>query len=149
MAASYRFTDYLSIDFEYAIPDSEFGDDRVVGGNQIIGALKDVFQAEVNLGLNESWFGSLRHRYLGERSLVEIGFQNSNGTATWNFRLGYKRPKWQASIDVLDISDSDDHDIDYFYESRLSNEPSGLGAEDVHFRPIEPRTLCVSVQYNW
>ena len=33
-----------------------------------------------------------------------------------------------------------DHDIDYFYASRLAGEPAD-GVEDNHFHPIEPRTV--------
>ena len=43
-------------------------------------------------------------------------------------------------VDVLNLLDSDDDDITYFYASRLAGEPAE-GVEDLHFHPIEPRTV--------
>ncbi len=43
--------------------------------------------------------------------------------------------------------DSDDHDIDYFYESQLGSELTG--AEDIHFHIIEPRTIRFSARYQF
>jgi hypothetical protein len=49
----------------------------------------------------------------------------------------------------LNIANSNDHDIDYFYESRLPKELSGTATEDVHFHPIEPRAVRFSVGHIW
>jgi hypothetical protein len=38
-------------------------------------------------------------------------------------------------------------DIQYFYGSRLRGEPAG-GVEDVHFHPVEPRQLRVSMAFG-
>jgi hypothetical protein len=48
---------------------------------------------------------------------------------------------------VLNALDSQDHDIDYYFPSRLRDEPPG-GVDDVHFHVFEPRAavelaLCV------
>jgi len=48
----------------------------------------------------------------------------------------------------LNIFDSKDHDIDYFYESRLPGEPAE-GVEDLHYHPVEPRMVRVSVSYHF
>jgi hypothetical protein len=42
--------------------------------------------------------------------------------------------------------DSQDHDIDYHFPSRLQDEPPG-GADDVHFHVLEPRALRLSLRY--
>ena len=42
-------------------------------------------------------------------------------------------------MDILNLFDSHDNDIAYFYESRLPGEPA-QGIPDLHFHPIEPRT---------
>jgi hypothetical protein len=44
----------------------------------------------------------------------------------------------ETSIDVLNLLDSEDDDIAYYYESRLPDEPAA-GIGDIHFHPIEPR----------
>ncbi len=144
----YYFSDHLSIDLEYAYTDAEFSE-SAPEGNHIPGALNKVLQAGLNLDLGQSWFGSLRYRYFGERPLIEDSSQESDSTSIWNFRLGYKRTQWQVAVDLLNITDSNDHDIDYFYESRLFNEPSGVGVGDIHYHPIEPRRVRFTLQYNF
>jgi hypothetical protein len=49
---------------------------------------------------------------------------------------------WSLGLDVLNLLDSDDHDIDYFYPSRLPGE-ADEGVDDLHFHPVEPRSLRV------
>ena len=51
-------------------------------------------------------------------------------------------------MDTLNIFDSDDSDIDYFYTSRLQGEPAE-GVEDFHYHPFIPRTFRLSVQYAY
>ncbi|MGV6817756.1 MAG: TonB-dependent receptor [Thiotrichales bacterium] len=144
----YHFSDNLTADFEYAYNNAEFRDDAPEG-THIPGAVKDVLQAGLNIDLSESWFSSLRYRYFGKRPLIEDWSQESKGTAIWNLRIGYKHHQWQATVDVLNLADSNDHDIDYYYESRLSSEPSGAGTGDIHFHPIEPRTIRFNLAYKW
>ena len=45
--------------------------------------------------------------------------------------------------------DSDDHDIDYFYASRLTSDPVGSEIEDLHYHVLEPRTLRLSAVYKF
>ena len=148
LVAYYHFSEQVSVDIEYAYSDSEFRD-SAPEGNEIPGAGRDVLQAGINLDMGQSWFGSLRYRYFGKRRLIENGSVESDGTDTLNLRIGYEQPKWRASVDLLNITDSNDHDIDYFHESRLFNEPSGVGVEDVHFHPLVPRTLRLALEYKW
>jgi hypothetical protein len=55
-----------------------------------------------------------------------------------NLMLGWSNRRWRLQLDVLNLFDSDDHDIDYFYASRLPGEPPE-GIEDIHFHIFEPR----------
>ena len=101
-------------------------------------------QAGISADLASGWFGSLRLRYFGERPLVEDGSVKSDGSTVVNLRAGFRAPRWALKVDVLNLFDSDDHDIDYFYASRLPGEASG-GVEDVHYHILEPRTFRVPV----
>ena len=51
-------------------------------------------------------------------------------------------------IDALNLLDNDDDDITYFYASRLPGEPA-QGVEDIHYHVMEPRTLRLTVTYNF
>ena len=145
LTAYYRLTDEWSADLEYAWTDAEFTD-HTDEGDEIPGAVEDVLQAGISAQLHNGWFGSLRLRYFGERTLVEDGSVTSDPSAVVNLRAGYQYRDWIFRADVLNLLDSDDHDIDYWYASRLPGEAAG-GVEDVHYHPLEPRTVRFSVGY--
>ena len=92
------------------------------------------------------WFGSLRLRYFGEAPLVEDNSVKSDGSNMVNLLLGWSNPRWRLQLEVLNLLDSDDHDIDYFYASRLPQEPA-TGVEDIHFHIFEPRQARVSASW--
>ena len=141
----YRFYDHWSLDVEYAYTDAEF-EESAPEGNEIPGAIEHVLQAGVSVDFESGWFGSLRMRYFGERPLIEDGSVESDDSTIWNLRVGYRLDDWTFKADMLNLTDSDDHDIDYFYESRLSGQPSGVGTEDIHYHSIEPRTIRLTME---
>jgi len=50
-------------------------------------------------------------------------------------------------MDLLNVFDSRDADITYFYASRLPGEPAD-GVEDRHLRAVEPRQVRVSARLS-
>jgi hypothetical protein len=50
-------------------------------------------------------------------------------------------------VGVLNLLDAAEYDIQYYYPSRLQGEPAG-GVEDVHFHPVEPRQVRISVGWG-
>ena len=142
----YRLNPQWTLDIEYAYTDSEFSDFSQ-GGNEIPGTLKHVVQTGLSYEGQSGWFSTLRARYFGKRPLVEDGSVKSDSSLVSNFRIGYKTHEWSVKADVLNLFNSDAHDIDYLYESQLSGESSPQ--EDIHYHVIEPRTVRVSVSYNF
>ena len=61
---------------------------------------------------------------------------------------GWAGEAWRLQVDALNLLDSDDHDIDYYYASRLPGEPTG-GVEDIHFHVFEPRQFRVYLGYEF
>ena len=51
-------------------------------------------------------------------------------------------------LDVFNAFDSEDHDIDYFYASRLPGEPTE-GVEDIHYTIFQPRSVRLSLRYTF
>lgn len=148
ITAYYRLTDDWTLDLEYAHTDAEFvGNDA--GGNHVPGAINDVLQTGISADFDNGWFGSARLRYFGERTLVEDGSITSDPSTVVNLRAGYHFASWTLTADLLNALDSDDHDIDYYYESRLTTEPSGAGIEDIHYHILEPRTLRISLALEY
>jgi outer membrane receptor protein involved in Fe transport len=76
--------------------------------------------------------------------LIEDGSVESAPTTLVNLEAGYRIGEaLLVSASVFNIFDSDDNDITYFYESRLPGEAAPV--EDIHFHPVEPRTVRVTV----
>ncbi len=63
-----------------------------------------------------------------------------------NLAAGWTRGNWRVQVDVLNLFDSDDHDIDYYYASRLRGEPP-QGLEDIHYHIFEPRQVRAYISW--
>ncbi len=62
--------------------------------------------------------------------------------------MSYKiNSKLRLAADMLNLFNRKASDIDYFYQSQLRGEavPSG----DLHFHPVEPRSLRLSLIANF
>ncbi len=143
LTAYYRITDVWNFDTEYAHTQAEFTD----SGDDIPGAIEDVLQTGVSADFGNGWSGAARVRYFGERPLIEDGSVKSDPSTVVNLQAGYRQANWSVRGEILNLLDSDDHDIDYFYESQLPGESEP--AEDIHYHVLEPRTVRVSLAYQF
>lgn len=65
-----------------------------------------------------------------------------------NLRLSYAfTPRFTMTADLLNLFDSEDHDVEYFYESQLATEAEPV--LDHHFHIFEPRSLRLYFAYQW
>jgi len=135
--------DVWSLEADIAWTDAQFRG-NAPEGDEIPGALETVMSGAITAQYPSGWFGSLRARYFDEAPLVEDGSVESDGSTMVNLALGWSNEIWRVQADVLNLLDSDDHDIDYFYASRLPDEP-GAGVEDIHYHVFGPRQVRVSV----
>jgi len=95
------------------------------------------------------WFGQLQLRYFGPRPLVEDNSQRSKATTLAYLRAGYKLTKdVKLALDVFNLFDRKASDIDYYYASRLNGE-AAEGVNDIHFHPVEPRSLRLSLMASF
>ena len=143
LTAYYRITDIWNFDVEYAHTQAEFTD----SGDDIPGAIEDVLQTGVSADFGNGWSGAARVRYFGERPLIEDGSVKSDPSTVVNLQAGYRQANWSVRGEVLNLLDSDDHDIDYLYESQLAGEAAPV--EDIHYHVLEPRTVRVSLAYQF
>ncbi|MGA8052387.1 MAG: TonB-dependent receptor [Burkholderiales bacterium] len=139
---------WLAADLALAYTRARFTDSDPAG-NYIPGAPDWVLSAGLTVDNIERWFGSLRWRYFGSRALVEDNTVRSQSTSLINARIGYAfTPRIRAWLDVFNTFNSKDHDIDYFYVSRLPGEPAE-GIADIHFHPVESRALRLTVSLSY
>lgn len=86
------------------------------------------------------WSGGIRLRYLGPAPLIEDNSARSASTFLANAQVSRQLTQnISLSVELLNVFDSKDRDITYFYESRLPGETDAV--EDIHFHPAEPRSL--------
>jgi outer membrane receptor protein involved in Fe transport len=147
MPVYYRPNDRLTFDVELALTRSRFTE-LVPAGDEIPGSIDRVVAAGITLQNPQGFHGSLRLRYFGPRPLIEDGSIESDSSTVVNLALGYKRKQLDFRVDVLNLLDSDDDDVTYWYASRLPGEPDE-GVEDYHSHPIEPRNLRLYVGWTF
>ncbi len=138
---------YFEGDFEASYTDAAFTDEDPAGA-EIPGSIPLVVSAGLTGRLDSGWFATLRLRHFGSFPLIEDDSVESDGSTLVNLRIGKDWDRLGLSLDVLNLLDSDDHDIDYFYASRLPGEPAD-GVEDIHFHIFEPRTLRLTLRCSF
>jgi len=144
----YRATRWLLIDADFAISHARFtGPDPDGAGNYIPGAIDKVASVGVTVADYGPWFGQFQLRYFGPRPLIEDNSQRSKATTLAYLRAGYKiAPNVRLAIDIFNLFDKKASDIDYYYASRLAGQAA---RQDVHFHPVEPRSLRLTVTANF
>ncbi|NOT28156.1 MAG: TonB-dependent receptor [Acidobacteria bacterium] len=144
----WRVRPWLSADADVSFSRARFTDNDPAG-REIPGALDRVISAGVTLEPRQALFGSLRLRHFGPRALIEDASVTSASTTLWNGELGYRvSPTTRVVVEGFNLFDAKVADIDYFYASRLNNEPAE-GIEDVHTHPALPRSLRIGLQITF
>ena len=128
-----------SLEADFAYSNAKFNDDDLEN-RSVPGSLKNVASGILSAEYPSGFFASFSFRYFGEVPLIEDGSIKSEGSTYANLALGWLMDDWQVQLDILNIFDSNDHDIDYFYPSRLAGEPAN-GYEDIHYHIFEPRQI--------
>ena len=142
LSAYYWINDKFSLDLETSFTHSRL--DINDKNNYIEGAVPVVASTGLNWHISEQWQSSIRVRHIGKRTLTDDGDKRSNPLTVVNSAISYKQTHWKIDLELLNLFNSTDHDIDYYYASRLPGEPA-QGVEDNHFHPIEPRTARLSI----
>ena len=139
----YRATDWLTINANIAFAQARFRDNDLAG-NRIPGAIEGVGSLALAIDNIGPYFGALQLRYFGPRPLIENNSVRSQSTNTLNGTGGYKiTPTVRIQLEGFNLTNRKDSAIDYYYESRLKSEPAGAAIPDVHFHPIESRSIRV------
>ena len=144
LSAYYRPVSWLLIDADYAPSHARFSDSNPAG-TRIPNAVERVASVGAEFSGPGPWFGGLRYRYLGPAPLIEDNSARSHSTTIVNAEAGYRlNAKMKVSLEVLNLLDSSQNDITYFYDSQLAGESSPVA--DYHFHPVEPRQVRVTLR---
>ena len=135
---------WLILDGDVSWSNARFADSDPVG-DHIPGSVATVISGGATLDHLHNVFGSIRLRYFGPRALIEDDSVRSKATSLINLEGGYKiTRRLKIAVDVFNLLDAKDSDIDYYYTSRLFNEPAD-GVTDIHLHPTLPRTARVNL----
>ena len=144
---------HLVIDSDFAYTHARYRQSDGIG-NRIEEAPTSVAAAGATYTSPLGWDGAIRLRYFGPRALVEDDSVSSRATTLVNASLGYRlSARWHLSLEGTNLLNSKDHDVDYYYASRLANEtaPDQLanGVNDIHFHPVEPISGRIVISYRY
>lgn len=115
-------------------------------GRYIPNSPTNVIDAGLTAQHPSGWFGSIRARHFGESPLVEDNSAKSPAYTTFDLQVGFQQPqKWLLAVDVFNLFDRKWDDIEYYYASRLQNEPAARPDFVVH--PGVPLTVRAHFQY--
>jgi hypothetical protein len=144
----YRLASWLTMDADLAYARTRYRD-ASASGQYIPGSVEGVASLALTVDQLGPWFGALQLRYFGPRPLVEDNSVRSRPSITLNARIGYTMSSsLRLALEVYNLTNRRDSAIDYAYQSRLPGEASE-GKFDVHFHPLEPRSLRASLIFNF
>ncbi|TNC76220.1 TonB-dependent receptor [Janthinobacterium lividum] len=143
----YKATRWLSLDLDLAYARARSrGSDPA--GDFIPGAIEGVAQLAMTVTPPGPWSGSLRLRYFGPRPLMEDNSVRSSSSVGLNGRIAYQIDKTlRVEVEGYNLANRRDSAIDYYYASRLPGEAQPV--DDIHFHPVESRSLRLTLVKNF
>ncbi|MBZ0295283.1 MAG: TonB-dependent receptor [Anaerolineae bacterium] len=154
----YTPTKWFSLDADFSFSHAEFRETVVgegVQGKHIPGAVDSVISTGISFHQpgERGLFSELRLRFFGPRPLTEDNSIRSGSTSLLSAKAGYNFNKnWTLSIEGFNLLDNRDHDIDYYYPSRLESEAAGPdsgGYNDIHFKSVEPIAVRAALTFRF
>ena len=120
------------------------------GQASIPGALENVLAAGVAYSPRTAGlFSSMRLRHFGSYPLLPDNSSRARADNLVNADVGYQLSSGtRLRVSILNVLNARADDIQYSYASRLRGESSD-GVEDVHFHPVEPLQVRVTVAYQF
>ena len=142
---------WLAIDVDLSFSRARLRD-VPLGEDFVPGALNRVVSSGIAInppaGISAGPLGSLRLRHFGPRALIEDNSVKSGATSIVNGEIGYKlSDRISLKLEGFNLFDAEVSDIDYFFASRLRDEPEPV--EDIHFHAAIPRSARLSFQVSF
>ncbi|WP_240962481.1 TonB-dependent receptor [Sphingobium sp. TB-6] len=143
IVAFWRPLSWLALDGNYTASHSRYDN-----GDRIPNAFENAASAGVAVVLG-SWETSLRVRHLGPYPLIEDNSARDKGSTVVNARGAWKGKRIELYGELLNILDSRDKDIAYFYESYIPAFDGSGPQEGRLSRVVEPRTVRLGVKVKF
>jgi hypothetical protein len=142
---------WVALDLDVSFSRARFLD-LPQGEDFVPGALNRVISAGIAVnppaGVPSGIFGGFRLRHFGPRPLIEDNSVESRSTSIYNGEVGYKfSDRVRLTAEAYNMFDAKVSDIDYFFESRLRDEPEPV--EDIHFHAAIPRSARLTLRVSF
>jgi outer membrane receptor protein involved in Fe transport len=142
IVAFWRPAPWLALDVNYTASHSRYDN-----GDRIPNAFENAASAGASIVL-DPWSASLRVRHLGPYPLIEDNSVRDSGSTVVNMRGARKFGGLEIYGELLNLFDSRDKDMAYFYESYLPAIDAAPTQGRIS-RVVEPRTLRVGAKFSF
>lgn len=143
MSLRYHPEDWLGFDLDWTVTRARLED--APGVDRIPNAIPRAGRASVGVRMTPTLQLGLQVRHFDGAPLIEDGSVTARDGTRADLLLRWAAlPNLDLRAELLNVFDADDADIEYFYESRLADEPAPV--EDRHFHPALPRLLRVTLR---
>ncbi|WP_327754926.1 TonB-dependent receptor (plasmid) [Sphingobium sp. SJ10-10] len=143
IVAFWRPLSWLALDGNYTASHSRYDN-----GDRIPNAFENAASAGAAVVLGR-WETSLRVRHLGPYPLIEDNSARDKGSTVVNARGAWKGKRIELYGELLNVLDSRDKDIAYFYESYIPAFDTAGPQEGRLSRVVEPRTVRLGVKVKF
>jgi hypothetical protein len=147
LSAYYQSREWLLIDADLAWTHARSLDHDPAGA-YLPNALQQVASVGAEINRPGGWYGGARLRYFGAAPVNQDDSVRSRPSLQIYAEAGYHfSAQLSASLAVYNLLDRRDYDIEYYYASQLRGEAAAVN--DIHFHPVEPRSLRASLVYRF
>lgn len=144
-------TTHLSLTADISVSRAKYIQYDTLGDTVPLSA-RTIFNSSLNYSSNK-WGGSINYKYFGSRPLTEDDYVKSSPATYLNGMISYLFfEDWVGRVEVFNILNSRIDRIQYYYPTRLRNEPVGPeegGYNDRIVSPFPGRNFRVSVVHNF
>lgn len=142
VVAFWRPLPWLALDGNYTASHSRYDN-----GDHIPNAFENAASAGAAIIL-DPWEASIRLRHLGPYPLIEDNSVRDKGSTIVNARAAWKGKRIEFYGELLNIFNSRDKDIAYYYASYIPAFDATGPQEGRLSRVVEPRTVRVGVKFT-
>ena len=147
LSAAWHAQSWLRLDLDLAWTRARFTDFSAAGP-YLPNAPGQVATLGAEINRASGWFGGAHLRYFGATPLTEDDAVRSRPSLQLNAEAGYHfTPALSGTVSVFNLLNRRDDDIEYYYASRLRSEAAAVN--DLHFHPVEPLSVRVSLGYRF
>ena len=114
--------------------------------------IKKILSTSASAGASivvDPWKASIRVRHLGPSPLIEDNSVRDPGSTVVNARAAWKGKRIELYGEVLNILNSRDKDIAYYYESYIPSYDTSGPVTGRLSRVVEPRTVRLGAKVDF